>query len=490
MATLFGPGGLPQKRTKIVCTIGPASRSMEVLKKLALNGADVFRLNFSHGTHEDHAGTIAMIRELSRELSAPFAILADLSGPKLRIGEIEGGSTEIAENECITLSSAAGTGGKGRFTVNFSDFHRVAQPGEVILLDDGKFSLVVETIEGQDVKCRVLNGGTLKSRKGVNLPDTRLPIPALTAKDQLDLKFALDAGVDVVALSFVRSPDDIYLAKAAMTAAGRTVPLLAKIEKKEAVDRLGEIIRAADGAMVARGDLGIEIPMEQVPAVQKRIIHICNQLAKPVITATQMLESMISSPQPTRAEVTDIYNAILDGTDAVMLSAETASGQYPARTVEVMDNVAGEAEKAITWNKGCDWIIGENDQLTTTHVVCNSAVMIAERLKLDLIIVPTYTGYSAFQVSRFKPSVPIFACSEDPGAVNAMCLAWGVTPRVMGSIDVGAIERSATDALIEAAVRTAKHYGIARSGMRAAVLGGVPLGRSQHTNFLRVIEIP
>jgi len=491
MSTQFGPGGLPQKRTKIVCTIGPASRSLEVLRKLVLNGADVFRLNFSHGTHEDHAETIAMVRELSRELSAPLAILADLSGPKLRLGEVAWGAVEIAENQCITLTSEKGCDGTGgRFSVNFAGFHEVAQTGETILLDDGKFILIVEAVEGVDVKCRVMNDGVLKSRKGVNLPDTKLPIPALTDKDRADLKFALGAGVDLVALSFVRSAEDIHQAKAAMAECGRIVPLLAKIEKKEAVDSLHEIIRVADGAMVARGDLGIEIPMEQVPAVQKRIIRICNQMAKPVITATQMLESMISSPQPTRAEVTDIYNAILDGTDAVMLSAETASGQYPARAVEVMDNVAGQAERNIQWNKGIDWILGESDHLTTSHLVTHSAVVIAERLNLDLIIVPTHTGYSAYQVSRFKPSVPIFAVSENPAAVNALCLAWGVTPRVMGTIDSGAIERSETDALIEATIRTAKHYGIAKSGMRAVILGGVPLGRTKHTNFVRVVEIP
>jgi pyruvate kinase len=490
MALVFGPGGRVAKRTKIVCTIGPASRTPEMLKRLALAGADVFRLNFSHGSHEDHLTTIRMIRDLSRDLSAPFAILADLSGPKLRIGEIATGEVRIEEDSCIVLTSDKADGTDGRFMVNFADFHRVARQGEKILLDDGKFALVVEMIDGRDVHCRVQNGGLLKSRKGVNLPDTRLPIPALTAKDRADLDFAMEAGVDLVALSFVRSPDDIYLAKAAMAASGRSVPLLAKIEKKEAVERLDEILRAADGAMVARGDLGIEIPMQEVPAVQKTIIALCNKLAKPVITATQMLESMITSPSPTRAEVTDIYNAILDGTDAVMLSAETASGAYPQLTVEVMDNVASEAEKAIRANKGIDWIMGAEEQLTTTHVVCNSAVMIAERLNLDLIIVPTFTGYSAFQVSRFKPSVPIFSCSEDPAAVNSMCLAWGVTSRVMQAIEHAAIERSATDALIEAAVRTAKHYGIARSGMRAVVLGGVPLGRSQHTNFLRVIEVP
>ncbi|CAN5371107.1 pyruvate kinase [soil metagenome] len=481
--------GRTTKRTKIVCTIGPASQSPEMIERMILAGADVFRLNFSHGTHEFHQKTIDIVRALSARLGAPFALLGDLSGPKLRLGNILGDGKQISKNEEIVLTSSPANGEDNRFNVDFSDFHMVAKVGEKIILDDGKFQLMVESISGHDVVCRVLVSGLLKSRKGVNLPDTCLPIPALTAKDEVDMEFALRAGVDVLALSFVRSPEDVLLAKEKMKALGRVVPLLAKIEKKEAVEKLDAIIRAADGAMVARGDLGIEIPMEQVPTTQKRIIQICNKLAKPVITATQMLESMITATTPTRAEVTDIYNAILDGTDAVMLSAETATGQNPDTAVDVMDTVAGEAEKHISWNKGLDWITDEVERISTTHVICHSAVSIAEKLDLDLIIIPTHSGYSAYHLSRFKPRVPIFACSVNPSAVNAMCLAWGVTSRVMQPISEAAVERSPTDALINGAIETAKHYGLARVGMKVVVLGGLPLGISRHTNFLRVIEV-
>lgn len=476
-------------RTKIVCTIGPASASVEVLRRLINAGADVFRLNFSHGTHDDHLAAIRTIRELARELGRPFGILGDLSGPKIRIGHVINGEVTIEADKIITFTPDPADGADGRFNITYSALHQVASPGEMILLDDGRFQLVVDSIRSRDVHCRVINGGVLKSRKGVNLPDTKLPIPALTEKDRADLAFALENGVDMIALSFVRSPEDMTLARDAMRAHGRVVPLLAKIEKKEAVERLDEILHLADGAMVARGDLGIEIPMEEVPAIQKRIIHLCNVLAKPVITATQMLESMITNPRPTRAEVADIYNAILDGTDAVMLSAESAAGQYPVEAVEVMNRVAYEAERMMPSNKDLEFVLGSGEAPTVTQAICNSAVRIAEQLALDLIIVPTQTGYSAYNLSRFRPAIPIFACAVDEAAVNAMCLAWGVIPRMMPQLRDDEVAASETDALMNAVIRTAKHAGIARPGQRAVVIGGVPIGKARHTNYLHVIEI-
>jgi pyruvate kinase len=335
-----------------------------------------------------------------------------------------------------------------------------------------------------------MNGGLLKSRKGVNLPDTRLPIPALTDKDIEDLRFALAAGVDLVALSFVRSPEDITQCREAMRAAGRVVPIIAKIEKKEAVDRLAAVLAESDGAMVARGDLGIEVPMEQVPSIQKRVITTCNRLAKPVIVATQMLESMIHSPRPTRAEVADIYNAILDGTDAIMLSAETASGKYPVEAVEVMDNVAGEAESQLTfWQKGLDWVLEEGEEPSITHVTCNSAVAIAEKLRLDLIIVPTVTGYSALHVSRFRPSVPVFACSGSTATVNALCLTWGVQARLMEPLSNEERRASETDALVKESIRCAREHGFLHRGQRALVIGGVPFGASHDTNYIQIVDV-
>lgn len=478
------------KRTKIVCTIGPASSSEEAIRSLIFHGADVFRLNFSHGTHGDHQNAINLIRHISRDLNQPIGILADLSGPKLRIGQVEGGEVHLVENEVIVLTSDESDGTNRRFQVNFAGFHDVAALGQKVLLDDGNLQFAVERIEGHEVYCRVLVSGPLKPRKGVNLPDTKLPIPALTEKDRVDLAFALRHGVDFIALSFVRSAEDIRQVKDLMKDFGRTVPVLAKIEKKEALENLDAILREANGAMVARGDLGIEIPMQEVPSAQKRIIRICNQLAKPVIVATQMLESMITNPRPTRAEIADIYNAILDGTDAVMLSGETAAGRYPARAVEVMDTVAGEAEKHLDWNKGIDWVVEDTGGPSTTNVICHSAAVIAERLNVDLILVPTQTGYTARHVAIFRPSVPIFAVSTEPEAVNSMCLVWGTIPRLMPALIEEEVAKSASDALVNEVIRTAKRYGIARSGNRAVVLGGLPLGQTRHTNYLRIVEIP
>lgn len=476
-------------RTKIVCTLGPSSSDRNTIRALANAGADVFRLNFSHGTHPEHLARITLIREVSEEIRRPLAILADLCGPKLRLGEIKGGEAKLAEGEKVTLTSEAADGTGNRFSVNFAGFHEVAKAGDSILLDDGRLHFGVENVAGADVHCVVVNGGVLKSRKGVNLPDTKLPIPALTEKDREDLRFALANGVDMVALSFVRSPDDLVMAREAMKGFGRVAPLLVKIEKKEAVERLEEIIRLADGAMVARGDLGIELWLEQVPAIQKRIIRLCNRLAKPVITATQMLESMTTCPRPTRAEASDVYNAIMDGTDAVMLSGETAAGEYPVDAVQVMNNIAWEAERDLKPTRDFHDVDEEGGTPNTTNKICHSAVQVAEQLRAHHILVPTQTGYSAFHVSRYKPSMPILACSTDPAALRWMCLAWGVTPRLMRELTTEELAISNTDALVKETVRVAKDNGLVSAGERVVVLGGVPIGKTRHTNYLRVVEV-
>lgn len=476
-------------RTKIVCTIGPASHSFETIRSLALAGADVFRLNFSHGSHQFHAATIRMVREVSREFGRPYAVLGDLSGPKIRLGDIAAGGMTVKSGDILVLTGEEASAGSDRLQVNFEGFARVVQPGHKIMLDDGNLQFVVQEVDGENVRCLVVDGGFLKSRKGVNLPDTVLPIPAMTEKDHEDMQFALREGVDLLALSFVRDAQDIIDARAAMERYGRKVPLLAKIEKKEAVDTLDAIIREADGAMVARGDLGIEIPMEEVPAAQKRIIRLCNRYAKPVITATQMLESMIVNPRPTRAEVTDIYNAILDGTDAVMLSGETAAGAWPVEAVEVMSTVASEAEKAIGTSRSLEYFLNDGERPTITEVICHAAVQIAESLRVDLIIVPTESGFSARNVARFRPSVPVFACSTIASSVNGLCLTWGVTPRLMQGTTPDQDARFGSDALVAEVVRTAQYYDIARTGQRAVVIGGAPPRRLRHTNYVHVIEV-
>lgn len=476
-------------RTKIVVTTGPASSAPGALHGLATVGVDVFRLNFSHGTHDSHRRVIHLIREMEKEFKKPFAILGDLSGPKLRLGDVKEGGRKIVTDDIIILTAETADGSGGRFPVRIPGFHRFVKKDERILLDDGKLLLRVEQVKDEEVFCRVIDGGILKSGKGVNLPETDLPFPAMTEKDHHDLQFALKEGVDLVALSFVRQPDDLTKARDAMSAIGREVPLYAKIEKGEAVENLEKIFDRADGVMVARGDLGIEIPLQQVPAVQKRIIRLANKLAKPVITATQMLESMITNSRPTRAEVTDIYNAIIDGTDAVMLSGETAVGEHPAEAVRVIHRVAHEAEKALISNKGIEWVLSGEEKPDETLATCYSAVMIAEQLRLDFILVPTNSGHSAFQVSRFRPAVPIFACSESREIVKALGVAWGVTARLMDALDERELERSETDALVNAAVRAALKHGFARPGDRAVVIGGAPFGEKQHTNYLRILEI-
>lgn len=490
---LLNPVQICQKKTKIVCTIGPSSSNEETLRGLIEAGADVFRLNFSHGSHGGHQQVIHTIRHISRDMNRPIPILGDLSGPKLRVGDVKGGGMPIQKGETLTFTSDdLADGSDARFHLDFNlwDF---AKPGDEILLDDGAFKVIVEKVQDEEVVCRVQNSGILKSRKGVNLPDTDLPIPALTEKDKDDLAFAMRHGVDLIALSFVRKPQDILDTRAEMERLGRVVPLFAKIEKKEALENLEEIVRHANGAMVARGDLGIEIPMERVPGAQKQIIRMCNAACRPVIVATQMLESMIKAQRPTRAEVTDVHNAIHDGADAVMLSGETAVGDHPPLVVETMNIVAAEAERLMSWRQNLELIRGldveDGIDATLTNVVCNSAVAIAERMDVDMILVPTQTGYSARHVSMFRPRIPIFAVSPSETAVMAANLCWGVTARQMPELIEEEVEKSESDALVNEVIRTAKRYHAIKPGDRVVILGGIPIGASQHTNYLRVMEI-
>ncbi|MDK2971797.1 MAG: pyruvate kinase [Candidatus Sumerlaeota bacterium] len=475
-------------KTKIVATVGPASATREKLAALIGAGVSVFRLNFSHGTHDDHARVLQLIRTVSREADRPVGVLGDLSGPKLRLGDVDGGGRQLVEGDEIRLTSASDADGRTRFRVTFPDAHMIIKPGKPILLDDGTIRLAALRIEGEDVVCRVQNSAVIKPRKGVNLPDTALPIPALTDKDRLDLAFGLAAGIDFVALSFVRSASDVALCRAAMKECGRTVPLIAKIEKSEAVDNLDAILGAADGAMVARGDLGVEIPVQKVPSVQRRILRACNLLGKPAITATQMLNTMITEPMPTRAEVTDIYNAILQGTDAVMLSGETASGKYPVESVAMMCQIALEAGRDMGWTWDGQWI---HESATTwsetlAEAVAEAAVTLARRLELHAIICPTVGGTTARRLARYRPRCPILAFSTSESTVSRLSLSWGVRPRLLGHEECDTGDGSA---VIRNALRTAWKAGLVREGNRVVVVAGLPLSRSGLTNALRVIEI-
>jgi pyruvate kinase len=480
----------PRSRTKVVATLGPTSCTLEAIKALALAGANVFRVNFSHGSHEGHSEVIRLIRQVSEIIGRPLAILGDLSGPKLRLGDVPGGAVEIEHGGTVVLTSGEVSGDTSRFHVRIPDLHAVIQPGRLILLDDGLVRLRVTEVRGQDVVCRAETACVIKSRKGVNLPGTHLPIPAMTEKDHEDLKFAIKAGVDLVALSFVRSPEDVALCKNAIAEYGGAMPVIAKIEKSEALDELGAILDLADGAMVARGDLGVEIPIEEVPSAQSRIIRACNARTIPVITATQMLNSMIENPTPTRAEVTDIYNAILTGTDAVMLSGETASGRFPLESVEMMVKVARQAEEDMEWSRSLGWHMEPGEESPeVAEAICQAAVHLASQVKVDAIICPTTSGATALRIARFRPRCQVLAFSTKQATVNRLCLAWGVEARPMRELWGTEEESGESDALINVVVKEGKEAGLLRHGMTAIVVAGVPLRQPGRTNFLRVIEI-
>lgn len=477
-------------RTEIVCTLGPKSDDQLTIEALVRAGADAIRLNFSHGTHEAHLRRIMMVRNIARHAGRAIAIFADLSGPKIRIGDVAGGEAKLIPGRFVTLTPEKATGGDGRFELSFKQLARCVKKGDPILLDDGALEFAVARVDGDDVLCEVVTGGVLKPQKGVNLPRTHLPIPAMTVKDRADLKFALDHGVDAVALSFVRRSEDVKLARKAMQRFHRIVPIIAKIEKAEAVENLDEILRTADGAMVARGDLGVEMPVEQVAGIQKRVIRICNRLGKPVITATQMLDSMIRNPLPTRAEVTDIYNAVHDGTDALMLSGETAAGAYPVESVEMMVRIAREAERTMPYYQ--DSLFELTDPASNTaESITRHAVQIARDLNLDAIVIPTESGSTARRVARYRPKCHILAGSVHEDTVNYLNFTWGVFARLMPQVSVEDEETIGSgEAVVRASIATFKSQGILRRGMRVVVLAGMPLRTRGTTNFLRVIEVP
>jgi len=476
-------------RTKIVVTAGPSCNTRDKLLAVARAGTSVFRLNFSHGDHASHQAMIGLIRSLPEELGRPVAIMADLCGPKLRVRDVPGEPLELKKDDFIWLTSGEPDHANRRIQVNFANLHLVVHRGGFILIDDGLVRLRIEDVAGEAVKCRVMYDCVLRSRKGVNLPGAHLPIPALTEKDHADLAFALKAGVDLVALSFVRTASDVQVAKHAMEDLARVVPIIAKIEKGEAIDNLDDILRIADGAMVARGDLGVEIPLENVPGAQARIIRSCNRLSKPVITATQMLTSMVSNPTPTRAEVSDIYNAIMQGTDAVMLSNETASGAFPVESVEVMTRVAMQAEKNLEWHQERVWETLSDGTGAVSWAICSAAVGIAESLQLDAIVCPTQSGTTAMRVARLRPGCRILACTTNTDVINRLCLVWGVQPRLMRELWASEEEVGESDAIINGALKAAREHQLVRPGERVVVLAGLPLRTAGHTNLMRVVTI-
>jgi pyruvate kinase len=463
------------RKTKIVCTIGPASNKKEVLKEIILAGMDVARLNFSHGTHDEHKKVIQLIRELCHETGRSVAILQDLCGPKIRVGNIPAGVI-LKSGELFTFTGEECTGTATRAHISYSNLSKEVQPGTKIFIDDGLLRLVVEKVEGSEVICRVITGGPLSSKKGVNFPETELKIPALTEKDKEDLTFGLEQNVDWIALSFVQRPSDILEIKDIIRKAGKATPVIAKIEKGEALKQLSKIIDITDGLMVARGDLSVETPVEKLPLEQKRMISLCRKKGKPVITATQMMDSMIRNPRPTNAEVTDVANAILDGTDAVMLSGETASGVYPIEAVRVMSLIASTTETALPYGK---ILTEEAPEKGILDVISRSACEMSEELKASAIIVSTSSGRSARKISLYRPRAPVIALTENDIIARQLKLSWGVFPVVIGNYDN-------TDSFISESAKAAVSTGLVKDGDLIVISAGYPIGGTGSTNTLQI----
>jgi pyruvate kinase len=464
------------RRTKIVATIGPATESAEMLRRLIHAGATTFRLNFSHGDHADHAERIITIRQVAEELGVHVAILQDLQGPKIRLGRFEAGPITLANGAPFTLTSREVICNQTIATVTYDHLADEVLPGSRILLDDGRVEMVVETVDraSQSLHCIVSVGGVLSNNKGVNFPDVQLSIRALTDKDRRDLAFGLAQGVDWVALSFVRNPSDMEEIRELIRSHGHSTPVVAKIEKFEAIDSIDTILPLCDGVMVARGDLGVEMPAEEVPLLQKELIRKANSLGIPVITATQMLDSMVSCPRPTRAEVSDVANAILDGTDAVMLSNESAVGDYPVEAVATMAQIARRIERDYPQR-----VLDSHMATTIPNAICQAVSSIARQLNAAAILPLTKSGATARNVSKFRPSTPILAITSDLQVARQLQLVWGVSPLVIP-------EQINSGSTFNVAMGVAQQMGLLREGDLVVQTQGTLEGVSGSTDLVRV----
>ena len=463
------------RKVKVLATLGPSSSSPEMIEALFEAGADVFRLNMSHLTHEGLRSTYQVLREVEERVGRPIGVLADLQGPKLRVGEVAGGGVILQQGQALRLDLDGTAGDAERVNVPHPEIFAAISEGQHLLLDDGKIRLRV-TRAGRDfADTEVLTGGRLSSRKGVNVPDAVLPLPALTEKDRRDMELAVELGVDWVALSFIQRPEDV--ADARKLARGRA-SIMAKIEKPQALAHLADIIDMADGLMVARGDLGVELPVEQVPGRQKQIIHAARAAGKPVVVATQMLESMISSPMPTRAEVSDVATAVFEGADAIMLSAESAAGKYPIEAVTMMDRVAQEAESDPTYVTSMD-VHRALPEATGADAISAAARTVAETLKAASVVCYTNSGSTGLRAARERPNLPILALTPVLATARRLAVVWG-----LHCVDTE--DARDLDDMVEKACRIAQEQGLARSGERVIVMAGVPLGTQGATNMLRV----
>jgi pyruvate kinase len=478
-ALKLGPRG---RKVKILATLGPASKDPAMLRRLLLAGADAFRLNMSHGEHQDHAKAIAAIRNLEKEFNHPISILCDLQGPKLRVGTFEGGEARIPHGGHFTLDRNEALGDATRVFLPHPELFAVLHKGQRVLINDGKIRLRVDSASPDAIACIAEIGGVISDRKGINVPDAEVPIPALTDKDRRDLAFALEHGADWIGLSFVQRPEDIAETRKLMTGPhGSRASLCAKIEKPQAVKRLDEILELADGVMVARGDLGVELHPEEVPPLQKRIVYSARSLGKPVIVATQMLESMIESPAPTRAEVSDVANAVYDGADAVMLSAETAAGMWPEEAVTMMDRIAVQVEGDDSYGARVHFhqMIPET---TTADAISHACMTIAETLTIAAVVVFTDSGSTARRVARERPKTPLMVLTPSVRIARRVALLWGA--HAVTTRDIGSFEE-----MVAKGKRMALRHGFGEAGSKLIMVAGVPFGVTGATNLLHVVTL-
>lgn len=475
------------KKTKIICTMGPNTNDRELIKQLALHGMDIARFNFSHGDHDEQAGRFALVESVREELNIPIATLLDTKGPEIRTGDLKDDKkVTLEEGQKFTLTTRDVLGDQSIGRITYSGLPQDIQSGNTILIDDGLIELKVEKVlNGTDIECVVVNGGELGSRKGVNVPNVSIRLPGITDKDKDDILFGIEKGFDFIAASFVRNAACIQEIKELMWAHDADIPVIAKIENAEGIANLDEIIRVADGIMVARGDMGVEIPAEQVPHIQKEIIRKCNAAYKPVITATQMLDSMIRNPRPTRAEVTDVANAIYDGTDVVMLSGETANGKYPLEALKMMAKIAETTEKDLI---GVSAVTSKlHSKRSVSSAVCNATVQTAENLDAKAIVCPTISGFTARLTSKLKPSAEIIGCSPYENVLRKMQIYWGVRP-------LKTAPETSTDKIIEHAIEVSENAGYLSEGDTVIISAGIattsaPTAKRGLTNMMRVVTI-
>ena len=470
------------RKTKIVCTLGPSTDREGVLKEMILAGMNVARFNFSHGTHAEHKARLDALKALREELDAPVAAMLDTKGPEIRLKNFAEGSVNLTAGQEFTLTTAEVEGDVHRCSITYGELPNDVKTGDTILLDDGLVRLTVLETIGTEIRCRVENDGVMKNHKGVNVPGVQLNMPYMSQRDREDLLFGVEQGFDYVAASFVRSAADVRELRSLLDKAGSRIRIIAKIENQEGVSNLPEILDAADGIMVARGDMGVEIDFTEIPIIQKDMIAQCVACGKPVITATQMLDSMMENPRPTRAEITDVANAIYDGTSAIMLSGETAAGRYPVEAVKTMDAIARRTEGDINHGKRMSQMSGSRKRLSVAAAMAHAACTTAQEIGADAILTVSQSGTTARLVSRFHPGTPIVACLLDQQVRRQMALYWGVAPIMMPYVN-------STDELVSKAVEAAEAAGLVNRGDLAVVTAGVPVGLAGTTNMIRIQQV-